>query len=62
MLGFGGRAYLITGIKATKAIMRAAREPMRSPSVVSWKKIPKFMMPSSQSGIKIVDSVTKGNL
>lgn len=62
ILGLGGRAYLITGNKATKAIIKADKLPIRSPNPVSWKNIPRLMIPKSHKGIKIVNSVTKGNL
>ena len=61
-LGFGGNCYLITGIKATKAIIRPAKLPIRSASPVSWKKIPKFIIPNNQSGTKMVNIPTEGNL
>lgn len=62
MFGFGGKASLITGIRATNAIISAERLPILSAKFESWKNTPKFKIPKSQRGIKIVNSVTVGNL
>lgn len=61
-LGLGGNYCLITGSKATKAIISADKEPILSPKPLSWKNIPRLIMPSNHKGIKIVDKVTNGNL
>ena len=60
--GLGGIYCRMVGIKATKAIISAAIEAILSARLLSWKKIPKLMIPSSQSGKKIVTTVTVGNL
>lgn len=62
ILGLGGKAYLITGINAVNAIMSADKLPILSLNDWSWKNTPKFKIPSSHRGIKIVSSVTVGNL
>lgn len=60
--GLGGIYARITGIRATNAIKRAAKLPIRSPRPVSWKNMPKLITPRSQRGMNIVKSVTPGNL
>lgn len=62
ILGFGGIWSLIVGIKATKAIIKAAIEAILSAKLLSWKKIPKLMMASNQRGRKMVARATIGNL
>lgn len=62
ILGLGGIYARMVGIKATKAIIRAAIEAILSARLLSWKKIPKFIIPRSQRGRKIVATVTVGNL
>jgi hypothetical protein len=50
------------GIKATDAIITAAMEATLSPRKFPWKKMAKFMMAKSQSGIKMVANETTGYL
>lgn len=60
--GLGGISVRIVGIKATKAIISAAMDAIRSARLLSWKNIPRLMIPNSQRGKKIVATVTVGNL
>jgi len=52
----------MVGIRATKAIMSAAIDAILSAKLLSWKKIPKFMIANNQSGRKMVARATRGNL
>ena len=52
----------MTGIKATKAIIKPAKLPILSARPLSWKNIPKFIIPNNHRGRKIVTKDTKGNL
>ncbi len=49
----GGMFFLITGIKATNAIIIAEIEATRSAIDGSWKNIPMLMTASSHKGKKI---------
>ncbi len=62
MLGLGGIYDLMVGIRATKAIIKADILPTRSSILLSWKKIPKLIIPSNHKGKKIVAIATIGNL
>ena len=62
MLGLGGICYLIVGIKATKAIIKADMLATLSPKLFSWKNIPKLIIPKSHKGKNIVAIVTEGYL
>ncbi len=62
ILEFGGIFFLITGIKATKAIIIPEMEPRRSAIEVFWKNIPKLMTASSHKGRKIVARESTGYL
>lgn len=60
--GLGGISSLIVGIRATKATIIPAIEPILSAKLPFWKNIPKLIRASSQRGKKIVAKDTNGYL
>lgn len=62
IFGLGGIYDLMVGIRATKAIIKADILPILSSMLLSWKKIPKLIIPNSHRGKKIVAIATIGNL
>ena len=61
-LGLGGIWSRIVGIRATKAIIKAAIDAILSARLSSWKNMPMFMMARSHRGRKMVARATRGNL
>ena len=62
IFGFGGISPRIVGIRATKAIINADILPTLSSMLLSWKNIPKLIIPNNHNGKKIVAIATIGNL
>ena len=62
MWGLGGICYLIVGINATNAIIRADIEPILLPNPLSWKNMPKLINAKSPSGKNMVTIDAKGSL
>ena len=62
ILELGGILILITGIKATKAIIKLAIDIMRLAKLDYWKNMPKFKSANSHNGKKMLAIEVKGNL
>ena len=60
--GLTGVSSLIVGIKATNAIMIAAKLATLPSILVDWKKTLKLNIPNSHSGINIVAKLVTGYL